>query len=133
MNHTALTSVTAGLLLLTACAGDDGSTLNGGSSSGDDGRVHPVPSGEHTSETAACAALQDAFRDKAMLLGCTNTVRTCPGFVRVDYSPDCVEYDQGTVESCVDYFQGIYDCAELVASDCVLVTYPGTEPAGCPQ
>ncbi len=133
MSRTALTSLTAGLLMLTACASDDGSTLDGGSSSssGDDGKYHPVPNGEHTSETAACAALQEAYRDKAMLLGCTNTVRTCPGFLRVQYSPDCMEYDLGTVQGCVDYYQSIHDCADLDASGCVLVTYPGTEPAGC--
>jgi hypothetical protein len=130
MNRTARNFLTAGLLLLTACAGDDDDDLN--TSSGDDGKYHPQQSGEHTSETAACAALQDAVRDKALSLGCTSTVRTCPGFLRVDYSPDCVEFDQGTVQGCIEYFQGIQVCADLVESNCVLVTYPGTEPAGCP-
>ncbi len=120
--------LTASLVtLLTCCADDDPAP-----GPGDDGKFHPPASGQHTSETAACDALQGAFRDQAIALGCTNTVRACPGFLRVHYSPDCMEYDQGTVDGCIDFFQNVGDCAALVEDACVLITYPGTEPAGCP-
>jgi len=130
-NTRPLAYLLAGCLALYGCGADDGSTLGPGSS-GDDGKVHPPANGQHMSETAACDALQSAFRDKALTMGCTNTVRTCPGFLRVQYSPDCMEYDQGTVQGCIDYFQTIWSCEELIEDSCVLVTYPGTEPAGCP-
>jgi hypothetical protein len=119
-----------------ACsAGGDGSELGSGSGSGGggaDGRHYPEPNGVHISETEACQVIGDALRGRALSLGCSKTVRTCPGLLRTQYDPDCMEYDQGTVYGCVDYFQSQSACEGLVETDCVLTGFPGTEPAGCP-
>jgi len=120
-------------LACTACSGlDDGNELGSSGSSGGDGKVHPAPNGVHLDEAEACDLVQSVIRDKSLKMGCGMTVRACPGFLRVQYSPDCMQYDQGSVLGCVSYFDSIYDCAKLVESNCVLTTYPQSAPAGCP-
>jgi hypothetical protein len=115
------------------CSGDDDGGGNGGAGGIDDGKFRPEPNGVHITEGEACDTLQNAYQQRVMDLGCgSKTVRTCPGFVRVVYDPDCVEFDQGSVQGCVDYWNGIDRCNELFEDDCLATTYPGTEPAGCP-
>ena len=46
--------------------------------------------------------------------------------------PDCVEFDQGSVQGCVDHWNSVTLCELLFEDDCVATVYPGTEPAGCP-
>ena len=76
--------------------------------------------------------LQSVMADKSLKRGCGMTWRACPGFWRVQYSPDCMQYDQGSVNGCVSYFEGIYDCDKLVETECVVTSYPESAPAGCP-
>ena len=100
-----------------------------------DGKVHPAPNGVHTTETAACDALVNAYEARRAALACTGTTRTCPGYLRVQVSGTaCLEYDQGSVDGCIAYYQEQPDCESLAqASDiCIVTSYPGTEPAGCP-
>jgi hypothetical protein len=98
----------------------------------DDGKYHPAPSGVHVSEDEACATVLGAFPDRALALGCTTTIRPCPNFLRTQYSTACMEYDEGTVVGCAQYFGERADCSELLDDACVLQPFPGTEPAGCP-
>jgi hypothetical protein len=114
-------------LLALGCAADDETEP------ADDGRVHPTPNGVHISETQACDTLQTAFRNHAMSLGCSSTTRLCPEFLRAEFGTACMEYDQGSVAGCVEYYQGLTQCAELDPAMCVVTPYPGTEPAGCPR
>jgi len=98
----------------------------------DDGKYHPPPNGVHITEEEACLRLHEAFQDQASELQCSKTVRICPGFLRVQLTPECMEYDEGSVQGCVTFYQEITACAELIETDCVVTAYPGTEPAGCP-
>jgi len=98
----------------------------------DDGRVHPPPNGVHIGEGEACVSVQGAFRDQALALGCSATTRLCPEFLRSQFGAACMEYDQGSVAGCVEYYQGLTQCGELDPAMCVVIPYPGTEPAGCP-
>ena len=116
----------AGVMLL-GCSGTDDSTAP----PGDDGRYHPAASGTKTDETGACETISQALRDRALELGCTNTMRPCPELLRTEYGTSCMQYDLGTVSACETYFLDRSTCAELDAQACVLVPYPGTEPAGC--
>jgi hypothetical protein len=122
--------------LATACSGGEETTSGGGTGGSggvDDGKLHPEPNGVAISEEEACNLLQGTFQQRVTDLGCgSTTVRTCPGFVRVTYDPDCVQYDQGSVQGCVDHWNSITFCEKLVEDDCVATVYPGTEPAGCP-
>ena len=121
-----------------ACGDDDDSMLAGGSGpnttgGGQDNRYHPEPNGVQVSQPQACATLQQAFQQKALSLGCSKTIRPCDQFLTAVYQPACMFYDQGTVDACVDFYNGISSCSLLVDDDCVLTGYPETAPAGCPQ
>lgn len=124
--------------LAFACSDpDDGSEFDDdddatGGSGGVDDRYRPPASGVHISEEAACEMLRVAFQSKALALKCSKTVRTCPGFVRTLYDPDCVEYDEGSVQGCAEFYGQVFSCDLLIESECVVTVYPGTEPAGCP-
>jgi hypothetical protein len=119
-----------------ACSSETDSselTASGGPGAGGaDNRFFAEPNGVHVTETDACSTLRAAVDGRAMALGCVKTIRSCPNFLRVLYQPECMEYDQGSVQGCVAFFNGINNCAELVEDDCVVTAYPGTEPAGCP-
>ncbi|HZO13239.1 MAG TPA: hypothetical protein VFB62_08265 [Polyangiaceae bacterium] len=121
------------MLLWCACtvSGSDDDDAPSGSG-GNDTRFHPEANGTHMSETDACNQLRNAYESKKRALCGVATVPTCPGFLRTQYQPECMQYDQGTVSGCVQYYQGIQICEELIAEDCALVTYPETAPAGCP-
>jgi hypothetical protein len=83
-------------------------------------------------EADACSAIENALRDRAFALGCSTTLRPCPELLRVQFTTPCMQYDQGTVDGCVSYFQARTSCGELAVDVCVVVPYPGSEPAGCP-
>lgn len=118
----------AGLVLsVVTCGADPESTADAG-----DGRYHPDPNGVHVTEAAACDAMASAVRDRAFAIGCSSTLRPCPELLRSQFETACMEYDQGTVDACVTYFEERTECGELDSTSCVLVAYPGTEPAGCP-
>lgn len=117
------------LVLATAC-GDSGESSD---TDAGDGKVHPEPNGVHVSEDQACVALHEAFQDQAMSLGCSSTVRPCPQLLRVQFATACMEYDEGSVQGCVAFYESQTTCEQLVIEDCVATAYPGTEPGGCPQ
>jgi hypothetical protein len=125
-------SITLLALLLTAC----GSESDPPPPDPGDGKVRPPASGVHTSETAACDALLNAYDGHRNALGCTvGTTRTCPGFLRAQFAGvTCMEYDQGSVDGCIAYYQDQTTCDALAqaAELCVVTAYPGTEPNGCP-
>lgn len=123
-------------LVANACGDDSGATTSVASSGAaggmDDGLFHPQPDGVMIAEAAACKVLQSAVKARAAKLHCAKTVYTCPNFLRVQYDPDCVLYDEGTVIACKKFYDAVSSCETLVEQDCVLVVYPGTEPQGCP-
>ncbi|MCC6558424.1 MAG: hypothetical protein IT372_36250 [Polyangiaceae bacterium] len=120
---------------LLGCASDDETTPDPQQDAGD-GKVYPEPSGVHTTETAACDALIAAYEARYSSLGCTvGTMRTCPNFIRAQVGgTQCLEYDQGTVDGCIAYYneQTTCDALAAAANACVVTAYPGTEPNGCP-
>lgn len=121
-------------LALLACSSTDTDSSAAATGDASDGRYHPDPSGVHVAEEAACEALREAQENKRMSLNCVGTTRTCPSLLRAEFSTECMEYDQGSVDGCIDYYNKSPSCAELSkrVKDCVVTPYPGTEPAGCP-
>jgi hypothetical protein len=99
-----------------------------------DGRYHPPGNGVHTTEDGACQALTSAQNAKRLMLGCVGTTRICPDLLRSEFTTQCLEYDQGSVQGCVDHYNKQTTCPEYTAAvkDCVVTAFPGTEPAGCP-
>lgn len=120
---------------LAACGETDGNELtqSGASSSGTgDNRYHPTPNGVRISEDAACNAVRGAIVARATELACVKSLPLCKAFIVSQYQPECMQYDQGSVQGCESYFAAVATCAELVEGDCVLTTYPETAPLGCP-
>ncbi len=120
------------LALVLGCSTSCGGEQAESDSPVDDGKFHPAPNGVHLSEAEACDTVMAALQDRALALGCASTIRPCPNFLRVHYQPACMEYDQGTVQGCADYFAELTACTELVDDACVLEPFPGSEPDGCP-
>ncbi|UQA56410.1 hypothetical protein [Polyangium aurulentum] len=119
------------LVSLLACGSDEGP--NDDPDAGD-GKYRPPPSGVHTTEDAACKTLLDAHSKQMLTLGCAGTSPVCPNYLRVEYGGvKCMEYDKGSVDGCLAYFQMQSTCDALgdALADCLITAYPGTEPAGC--
>ena len=111
---------------------DSGESSSGGD--GGDGRYHPPASGVHISEEAACTALTEFATDKALgFSGCSITTPLCPGFLRAQFATACMEYDEGSVNGCLDYYGDAAACDTLkkAVDACAVTPYPGTEPGGC--
>ncbi len=100
----------------------------------DDGKFHPPGNSVHVSEADACKQLKDAVTKQLTDSKCVGTVPAdCPGFLRSLYQLACMEYDQGTVNACVDYFTKLKDCDELAHTDkCVVIGFTESAPKGCP-
>ncbi len=129
---------TAMLVAATACTVETAEDDDDGSSTGaggvDDGRLRPEPNGIRISEAQACEAMRAAVDDAARLMNCTKTLRPCPNFLRASYTTQCAEYDEGSVQGCVDHWSGITNgCQFLDETDCVVTFYPEAAPAGCPE
>ncbi len=128
---------TCGLLFATACDSDtepqDDDGGSGGSGGVDDGRLRPEPNGVRISEEVACERMRTAVDDTAKQMGCTKTLRPCPNFLRTEYQPQCSQFDEGSVQGCVDHWTSISNgCQFLDETDCVVTYYPDDAPAGCP-
>ena len=108
-------------------------TSSTGAGGMDDGKLRPDPNGVRISEAQACDAMRGAVDAAAQLMNCTKTLRPCPNFLRATYVTQCAEYDQGSVQGCVDHWSGITNgCQFLDEGDCVVTFYPEAAPAGCP-
>jgi hypothetical protein len=120
-------------LALPACSGD-GSGSSGDPIEAGDGKFHPPGNGVAMDEGEACTTLTDAQASRLQFLGCAGTTRTCPEFLRVQFTTECLQYDQGSVAGCVDYYGDQKNCADLVKSigDCAVTPLAGTAPKGCP-
>jgi hypothetical protein len=125
-------------LFFTACIGDgadDDATTSAGAGGTDDGLYRPPPSGVQISQDAACQIVKGAVEQRAAATECVMTIRDCPLFLTSQpaHSPHCALYDEGAAQGCAAYY-AMMPCTELRQSQgtCVVKTYPGTEPAGCP-
>lgn len=99
---------------LLACGSSD--TTTQGAGGGDDGRYHPPSNGQHETEADACSALSTAYGARFKALSCVGTTRGCPDFLQSQFGTDCHEYDQGTVQGCIDYYGKQTTCDDLRTS-----------------
>jgi hypothetical protein len=128
------------LIAMQGCGGSETHETNDQTSSGGppieagDGRYHPPANNTHVSEAAACDALAKAQDDRVQALKCSITSRLCPALLRAEFITACMEYDEGSVQGCVDYYLTKKTCDDLkdAFENCVVTPYPGTEPNGCP-
>lgn len=121
-------------LLLPACGADSTSGSTGDPPNADDGKFHPPGNGMPVAEASACTSLTDAQTAHYMALGCPSTTRVCPDFLRSESGMECLQYDEGAVNGCLQYYSDATTCKELSerASTCVVATITGSAPKGCP-
>ncbi len=83
-------------------------------------------------EAEACKALKDAESARRAALSCGPvTSPSCPGYISAG-NEACSQYDQGTVQGCIDYVSKLTSCDALKPKNCVVKVLPGTAPNGCP-
>ena len=85
--------------------------------------------GKKISEDKACETLVDALEAQADKLGCTLETLACPDYIRTGAAEDCSLYDQGRVNTCVDFFKTYSSCDDFGTKPCTLTVYPN--PDGC--
>ncbi len=89
------------------------------------GAFQPKANGQRTDGAAACAAITAAEDARRSSLSCGSVQRpACPEYIRPAGGADCYEYDQGTVDACVEYYGGVQSCAAFASSPCVVTAYP---------
>lgn len=105
-----------------------------GPSDAGDGRVHPPGDGTHVSEASACETLKGAQAMRRLELSCTGTSRICPDALRAEFATECLEYDQGSVQGCLAYYNEAKTCDDLskAINDCAVTSFAGSQPKGCP-
>ncbi len=118
------------LLAPLACGSGGGGTGGGGSN---DGKFHPATDGKPVAEADACGALVGALQAKFQALSCVGTTRQCPEFLSSQFG-SCLEYDDGTVQGCADYYAKQTTCDELqtAITGCVVQPIAGSSGKGCP-
>jgi len=121
---------------VVGCGSDDTqAATSSGAGGGGDGKYHPKTNGMHASEDSACQMLTSAYAARFAQLSCGPlTSSGCPYSLRAEFMTACMEYDLGSVQGCVGYYNQQPSCDALKQSlaDCVITPYPGTEPKGCP-
>ncbi len=122
------------VLVSSGCGTDIGSGTTGDPADASDGKFHPPGNGMPVAEGAACSTLTDAQTQHFMAMGCASTTRVCPDFLRTQAGTDCLQYDQGAVNGCLQYYADATSCMDLSqrASVCVVATIAGSAPKGCP-
>lgn len=133
------TAASALILILVALAvpacGSDGTGAGGAGGSTGDGKYHPPGNGQHMAQDAACDALSQAQDARNTAMVCTATSRPCPSLILVQVGgTECLEYDQGSVQGCVDYYDMQTTCDALAQAidNCVVTAFAGSAPNGCP-
>jgi hypothetical protein len=98
-----------------------------------DGKYHPTANGKAESEADACTALSAAIDMDRSNLSCVGTSPTCPSLVQAGSGQTCAQYDQGTIQGCVDYFAKATTCQDISTriDDCVFVAISGSAGKGC--
>lgn len=87
------------------------------------GAVQPPSSGGATlGADEACQKLVAAERATRDKLGCDDSAvdLSCPGHVLLVGATPCDEYDEGTVQACVDAIGGYAACSDFAAKPCVV-------------
>lgn len=124
------------LLLSSSCGGDTTGGTTGGTPDADDGKFHPPGNGTPMSEADACKALSDAQSKRFVELGqgCPSTSRVCPDFLRVQSGVECLQYDEGAVQGCLQFYSDATTCTAVsdAATFCVVATIAASAPKGCP-
>lgn len=111
-----------------ACVSAVGCSSEDGSGGGTPSDFSPPGNGVPTSESAACNAIKQAYGGR---LECgPKTLPACPGLISAG-NPACSQYDQGTVDACVEFIAG-QACSELGKRKCIVKALPSTAPNGCP-
>lgn len=122
--------------LVIACSGSPVTAAGGagtGGTGGVDDNVYPPGNGVHVAEASACDALLAGYDQRRQLLNCTGTVPICPSLLRSKSGAQCLLWDEGSVEGCIDFYEEAKTCEALRDhfDRCVPDFVEGSGGAGC--
>ncbi len=84
------------------------------------GAVQPDAGGTLVDEATACAALTSAESSARKDLHCPAAAHTCPEYVRPAGGADCFQYEQASLDGCVDLFSSFTTCEDFALHPCLL-------------
>ena len=118
----------------SGCDADTATGTTGDPPDASDGKFHPPGNGTPMAEATACTVLTDAQTAQSMSLGCPSTTRVCPDFLRAQSGAECLQYDEGAVNGCLQFYSDAKTCKDVsaAAGTCVVATIAGSAPKGCP-
>lgn len=122
------------VLASPGCGSETGSGTTGALPDADDGKIRPAGNGKPMSEDAACTSLTDAQTQRFTTLKCASTGRICPDFLRAKGAAECLQYDEGAVQGCIQLYNDAKTCdaVRTAGEICVVATIAGSAPKGCP-
>lgn len=125
MKRLILTTGFLALAALAACSAkdDDADTSQKDTEKGLE-PYEPAGNGVHTSEAEACQRMIQALDQRASELGCVITYPSCPHYLRQSTNGACYEYDEGTIDSCVDFISKYPACEDFKRRPCVVAYFP---------
>ena len=118
----------------SGCGADTTSGTTGDLPDANDGKFHPPGNGTPMSEATACTTRTDAQTPHYTAPGSASTTRVCPDFLRTQSGTECLQYDQGAVNGCLQFYSDAKTCMDLskAAGTCVVATIASSAPKGCP-
>jgi len=84
------------------------------------GAVQPDAGGKRVDEATACEALATAEASARKDLSCPAAARSCPESIRPAGGADCFQYEQASIDGCVDLFSTFTTCEDFVLHPCLL-------------
>lgn len=114
---------------------DDGSAGSGSQTA----PYTPKGNNKPISEAEACAKLAEAIQDASGDVGktepCTVAIPQCPDYIRasVPGKEACLQYDEGTILGCVEFYHSFTKCEEFKTRPCIIGYFKGSAPLGCPE
>ena len=94
------------------------------------GAVQPDAGGKLVAETPACDALTGAEAKARKDLGCPALAHACPEYIRPAGGADCFQYDQASLDGCVDLFSSFISCEDFTLHPCIVSAVSKCDSAG---
>jgi hypothetical protein len=94
------------------------------------GAIQPDAGGALVDEATACQTLTTAEANARKDLSCPAVARTCPDYIRPAGGADCFQYEQVSLDGCVDLFGSFTTCEDFARHPCLISAVSKCDSAG---
>ncbi len=84
------------------------------------GAIQPDAGGQLRDEVTACETLTTAEASARKDLGCPAVARSCPDYIRPAGGADCFQYEQASLDGCVELFRSFTSCEDFALHPCLV-------------